>query len=143
MDEVDDALDAVKGLGGALLREKVVAEAARRFVLIGDASKRVTRLGERGPVPVEVLAFGLRHTAARLEALGLEPRLRGGEAAPARSDNGHPILDCAGADRTDPAELAAALDRVPGVVGHGLFLGVADAAYLAGADGVAFRERGT
>lgn len=142
MDEVDDALRAVKGLGGALLREKVVAEAAGRFVLIGDAAKRVARLGERGPVPVEVLAFGWRHTAARLEALGLAPVLRGGEAAPVRSDNGNPLLDCAGAAGTDPTALAAALDRLPGVVGHGLFLGVAHAAYLAGADGVDRLERG-
>jgi ribose 5-phosphate isomerase A len=141
MDEVDPRLDAVKGLGGALLREKVVAESATRFVLIGDDGKTVARLGERSPLPVEVLAFGIERTAARIEALGLVPRLRGGATEPQLTDNGNPVLDAAVPDASDVHELARALDAIPGVLGHGLFLGMADAAYLASADGVELRER--
>lgn len=141
MDEVDPALDAIKGLGGALLREKVVAESARRFVLIGDDGKRVERLGERSPLPVEVLAFGVARTADRLRALGLEPRLRGGELEPFLSDNGHPILDCAVPAGLDAPRLACEVERVPGVLGHGLFLGMAHAAYLADDGGARRLER--
>jgi ribose 5-phosphate isomerase A len=141
MDEVTASLDAVKGLGGALLREKVVAEAARRFVLIGDDEKRVERLGARAPLPVEVLGFGVARTAERLRALGLAPRLRGGETEPFLSDNGHPVLDCALPGDVDVDGLAVRLAAVPGVLGDGLFLGMADAAYLAGENGVARVER--
>ncbi len=141
MDEVDPRLDAVKGLGGALLREKVVAESAARFVLIGDDGKTVGRLGERAPVPVEVLAFGIERSAARIEALGLVPRLRGGAAEPRLTDNGNPVLDATVPDARDMRELARALDAIPGVLGHGLFLGMADAVYLASADGVERQER--
>jgi ribose 5-phosphate isomerase A len=141
MDEVDASLDAVKGLGGALLREKVVAESARRFVLIGDDGKRVERLGARSPLPVEVLAFGVARTAERLRGLGLVPRLRGGELEPYLSDNGHPILDCTVPAGLDAARLACDLERVPGVLGHGLFLDMAQAAYVAGAGGVERLER--
>lgn len=141
MDEVDAALDAIKGLGGALLREKVVAESARRFVLIGDDGKRVERLGARSPLPVEVLAFGVARTAERLRDLGLAPRLRGGELEPFLSDNGHPILDCTLPPGLDAARLACDLERVPGVLGHGLFLDLAQAAYVAGASGVERLER--
>ncbi len=141
MDEVDARLDAVKGLGGALLREKVVAESARRFVLIGDDGKRVERLGARSPLPVEVLAFGVARTASRLRDLGLEATLRGGELEPFLSDNGHPILDCELPAGADVERLACRLEAVPGVLGHGLFLGMADAAYLAGPDDVERIER--
>lgn len=141
MDEVDGRLDAIKGLGGALLREKVVAESARRFVLIGDDGKVVERLGARSPLPVEVLAFGVARTAERLRALGLEPRLRGGELEPFLSDNGHPVLDCTLPAGLDAARLACDLERVPGVLGHGLFLDMAQAAYVAGDDGVERLER--
>lgn len=141
MDEVDPALDAIKGLGGALLREKVVAESARRFVLIGDDGKRVERLGERSPLPVEVLAFGVVRTAERLRDLGLEPRLRGGELEPFLSDNGHPILDCTVPAGLDVPRLACELERVPGVLGHGLFLDLAQTAYLAGDGGARRLER--
>lgn len=141
MDELDASLDAIKGLGGALLREKVVAESARRFVLIGDDGKLVGRLGERSPLPVEVLAFGVARTAERLRGLGLEPRLRGGELEPFLSDNGHPILDCAVPADLDPSRLACDLERVPGVLGHGLFLDMARAAYVAGDGGARRLER--
>lgn len=141
MDEVAAGLDAIKGLGGALLREKVVAAAARRFVLVGDEGKRVDRLGTRAPLPVEVLGFGVARTTARLRDLGLTPRLRGGELEPFLSDNGHPILDCDLPAGLDPGALQASLAAVPGVLGDGLFLGMAAAAYLAGEEGVTRLER--
>lgn len=136
MDEVTPSLDAIKGLGGALTREKIVAASARRFVLIGDHTKRVAALGARAPVPVEVLAFGWRRTAERLRALGGEPVLRLRAGDPARTDNGHLVLDCRMPAGFDAAAFGPAASDVPGVVGHGLFLGMAERALLAGPDGV-------
>lgn len=136
MDEVTPELDAIKGLGGALTREKIVASSARRFVLIGDDRKRVTRLGERSPVPVEVVAFGLHRTRALLEGLGARPALRGGDDDPFVTDNGNVIFDLTFPDGFVPAELEPALAALPGVVEHGLFLGMAERAFLAGEDGV-------
>lgn len=141
MDELDANLDAIKGLGGAMLREKVVARSARRFVLIGGEEKRVERLGARAPLPVEVLAFGVSRTAALLRELGLEPSVRGGESEPYLSDNGNPVLDCPLPADARPEALAAALDAIPGVLGHGLFLGMAGGAYLASEQGVRRIER--
>lgn len=141
MDEVSPSLDALKGLGGALLREKVVAESAARFVLIGDDGKPVERLGAKAPLPIEVLAFGIERTAARIRALGLEPSLRGGTLEPFLSDNGHPILDAVLPPVEDLPALARSLDAIPGVLGHGLFLGMADVAYLASGAGVKRVER--
>lgn len=140
MDEVTDALDAIKGLGGALLREKIVAQSAGRFVLIGDAGKRVAHLGERAPIPVEVLPFGWRRTAARIEALGLSPYLRGGERSPFVSDNGNYVVDAHADEPFDAAALDGALMCVPGVLGHGMFLGVAVRAFIASAGGVTEME---
>ncbi len=141
MDEVDPQLNALKGLGGALLREKVVAESAKKFVLIGDDGKPVTRLGEKAPLPIEVLAFGIERTAARIQRLGLEASLRGGEIEPFLSDNGHPILDAVLPEGWDVVQLAHDLEAIPGVLGHGLFLGMAEVAYLAGPNGVRRVER--
>ena len=140
-DEIDPELNAVKGLGGALTREKLVAASARRFVLIADEGKRVSRLGERSPIPVEVVAFGWRATGARLAALGLSPVLRGGAGAPFVSDNGGYLFDCRAPEPFDPAELARALKGTLGVLEHGLFLGLAVRAYLAAPVGVAVLER--
>jgi ribose 5-phosphate isomerase A len=139
MDEVDPRLDAIKGLGGALVREKIVASAAREFVLIGDSAKRVARLGERTPVPVEVLAFGWRRTEARLRELGADPRLRLREGTPFGTDNGNCVLDChlpATFDAAQVRAFAASVDGVPGVLGHGLFLGLTARTFLAGPTGV-------
>jgi ribose 5-phosphate isomerase A len=136
MDEVTPELDALKGLGGALLREKVVAQSARRFVLIGDDSKRVMRLGERAPIPVEVLPFGWRRSARRIAALGLAPALRGNEDDPYVSDNGNLVIDAHADAPFDAAELDRGLLAIPGVLAHGLFLGTAQMAFLAGPDGV-------
>jgi ribose 5-phosphate isomerase A len=139
MDEVDPRLDAIKGLGGALVREKIVAAAAREFVLIGDFGKRVARLGERTPVPVEVLQFGWRRTEARLRDLGADPRLRLREGAPFGTDNGNWVLDChlpASFDAAAVRVFATSVDGLPGVLGHGLFLGLTARAFLAGPTGV-------
>ena len=131
MDEVTPYLDAIKGLGGALTREKIVATGAKTFVLVGDGRKRVERLGERSPVPVEILPFGWRHTLRLLEELGTHPELRSLDGSPVRTDNGNLIIDCRISVEIDPEELALGLSRQPGVVEHGLFLGLADLAYVA------------
>lgn len=135
-DEIDPSLRLVKGHGGALFREKMVAMAARRFVVVADSSKLVDRLG-RTYVPVEVAPFLWRRTAARLGELGVRWTLRGGEAAPFRTDNGNLVVDLTFRDGiADPARTAGALKAVTGVLDHGLFLGLAHGAIVAGADGI-------
>jgi ribose 5-phosphate isomerase A len=131
-DEIAPDLGLVKGLGGALLREKIVASAADRFVIVGDASKRVAHLGENAPVPVEVIPFGEAVCARALAALGCKPVPRTGFV----TDEGNRILDCPFGPIADPATLATAIRAIPGVVEHGLFLGMAEAAYVAGPGGV-------
>jgi ribose 5-phosphate isomerase A len=121
-DEVElGTLNLVKGRGGALLREKIVASATVRLVIVADESKVVDRLSaaER-PIPVEVVPFGWESTAARLRALGANPILREGYV----TDGGHYILDCLWAEMGDAATLAARLDGVVGTVEHGLFIGM-------------------
>jgi ribose 5-phosphate isomerase A len=135
-DEVDGELCLIKGGGGALLREKILAAAARRFVVVAEASKRVERLGERRPVPIEVVRFGWRDTARRLRALVEAPELRldaGGR--PYVTEEGHYILDGTIPLHVDAEWLASPLDGVPGVVEHGLFIGMADFALLGQEDG--------
>lgn len=125
-DEIDPDLNLVKGRGGALLHEKLVAVRARRLVIIASSEKLVDRLGSRYPIPVEVVPFGWQHTADRIRALGLEPVLRedpGG--VPFLTDGGHHILDCRSEPIPDPVALATALKLVTGVVEHGLFIGMA------------------
>ena len=137
-DEIAPGLDLIKGLGGALLREKVVASAAASLVIVADASKRVDRLGTRAPVPVEVIGFALAVVAPELESLGCAVALRrGADGEPFATDEGNRILDCrfpAGIEAPD--RLANAIRSIPGVVEHGLFLGLAREAYVAGPDGV-------
>lgn len=130
-DEIDPALNAVKGRGGALLMEKLVAISCAQFVLIASSEKSVDQLGVRLPLPIEVVRFGWKHTARRLEALGLTPTLRmasGGADTPYVTDMGNYILDCGPSPITNPAELAAAIKATVGVVEHGLFVGIAAAA---------------
>jgi ribose 5-phosphate isomerase A len=124
-DEVErGTLALIKGAGGALLREKIVASASRRLVIVIDPSKWVDRLGTRYPVPVEVVPFGWPTTAARLRRLGATPELRRDGGRPFVTDGGHYILDCGFPGIPDPAALAQQLDGVVGVVEHGLFIGL-------------------
>ena len=141
-DEIDPSLRLIKGGGGALLHEKILAGAAREFVVIAGAEKLVARLG-RFPLPVEVAPFGCAGTLERLRreaaALGCEGEMslrRDGEGGHYVSDGGHWICDCAFGAIPEPEALAAALDGIAGVLGHGLFLGMADRAILGEDDGV-------
>ncbi len=130
------SLDLIKGLGGALLREKIVAAASDRLVIVADASKLVDRLGARAPVPVEVVAFGWETTAARLAELGAQPRLRPDGEGAFRTDGGNLILDCAIGLIDDAAALDRTMRAVIGVVETGLFVGMAERVLIAGAEGV-------
>jgi ribose 5-phosphate isomerase A len=136
-DEVErGTLRLIKGLGGALLREKIVAEAAARFVAVVDASKFVGVLGEKAPLPVEVTEFGWQATERRLTALGGAPVLRRRDDAVVRTDGGNLILDCGGfAPIRDPVALQGELKRIAGVVETGLFLAGAEQAIIGGGDG--------
>jgi ribose 5-phosphate isomerase A len=140
-DEVDGSLGLIKGGGGALLREKIVISAARRFVVVAETAKKVDRLGERFPLPVEVVRFGWRDTRRRLSGLLPEAKLRSTEdgSAPFVTDEGHYILDAPLPAGTEAATLADALKRLPGVVEHGLFLDMADVALLGSPDGTVER----
>lgn len=141
-DELDDALQLIKGGGGALLREKIVAMASDRLVVIADLSKRVPRLGAF-PLPIEVIRFGWRSTEDWIHSC-LEEAECAGEVAlrklsngePFITDNGNYIMDCALGRIDDPAMLHDLLKSVPGVVETGLFLGIADTAFVADPNGV-------
>jgi len=134
-DEVDPALNLIKGRGGALFREKLVAAAAKRFVVVVDESKLVKRLGV-GVLPVEVLPFLWRSTAERLTAMGVSLVVRGGEETPYITDNGNLILDVSGEGEINhPAELALELKKIIGVVEHGLFVDMTDTVIVAGPEG--------
>ncbi|HLE46412.1 MAG TPA: ribose-5-phosphate isomerase RpiA [Thermoplasmata archaeon] len=139
-DEVDPALNLIKGLGGALFREKLVAAAARNVAIAVDASKLVKRLGTRAPVPVEVHPFGWKVSKARLEALGAAPGLRTKDGETVRTDNDNYLLDCRFRAIKDPAELERSINNVPGVVDNGLFVGVADVVFVADEKGVTTRK---
>jgi len=134
-DEVDQALNLIKGRGGALFREKVVAAASKRFVVVVDESKVVQKLGV-GVLPVEILPYLWRSTAARLARLATRLTMRGGEEAPYITDNGNVILDLMiDGGITDAPALATSIKTTIGVVEHGLFIGMADTCMVAGADG--------
>jgi ribose 5-phosphate isomerase A len=143
------SLDLVKGHGGALLREKMVAAASRYRVIIVDETKIVQTIGATGPIPVEVIPFGWRHTAARLERLGARPLLRSlpttasaaTGVAPFITDGGNYVLDCAFGAISDPAGVASAIKNVTGVVDHGLFVMMTERVHVAGPNGVHTYER--
>jgi ribose 5-phosphate isomerase A len=140
-DELDGSLRLIKGGGGALLREKIVASSSRKMIVIADDSKKVASLG-KFPLPVEVVGFGLRATAIKIDQAfawtGNEGpvtlRIRDGK--PFVTDNGNVILDCALGRIQNAEKLAAALSSIPGVVDHGLFIGMASLAIVAGEGGV-------
>jgi ribose 5-phosphate isomerase A len=143
-DEIDAWLGLIKGGGGALLREKIVISAARRFVVLAEASKRVERLGQGFRLPVEVVRFGWRDTRRRLGRVLPDAELRLGEdgSEPYLTDEAHYILDCAIPSSIDPAglaTLATELRAIPGVVEHGLFLDMAELALLGHDDGTVER----
>lgn len=136
-DEIDPDLNLIKGGGGALLREKVVATAARRFVVIGDASKLVQRLGTHFALPVEVVPFALGPVRRQLEELGAQVQIRLREQHPFVTDNQNYILDCRFPNGiSDPAHLQTSIRAIVGVVDHGLFLGIARQALVAGPGGL-------
>jgi ribose 5-phosphate isomerase A len=137
MDEVDPQLNAIKGLGGAQTREKIVASSAKLFILIGDETKTVKQLGEKAPIPVEVVPFGHKATIAKLAALGTRPEQRMGTEKgkagnePFITDNGNYIFHCFITPPIDAKKLAVELSSTPGVLEHGLFLNMAKIAYVA------------
>jgi ribose 5-phosphate isomerase A len=145
-DELDDQLQLIKGGGGALLREKIVAAASARLIIIADASKRVPKLGAF-PLPVEVVRFGATATRGMIEMLAADAgctgqiKLRlGQDRQPFVTDGGNYIFDCAFGVIDDADALDEALKMIPGVVENGLFLGLADAAIIAGPEGVEVLE---
>ncbi len=143
-DEVDPRLDLIKGLGGALVREKIVAALSRRFVIVVGAEKLVARLGAKTPLPVEVVPFALTLCRRRLAGLGCQPALRSGTSgpeAPFVSDNGNFIIDCKFPAIDDARRLEAAIVEIPGVVGTGLFLGMAERVLVQEGDSVRVLER--
>jgi ribose 5-phosphate isomerase A len=132
----------IKGHGGALLREKIVAAASKRMVVVADSSKIVKRLGELCSVPTEIVPFGWEATQKKLERLDAKPTLRlGKDKKPYVTDGGHYILDCAFGPMDDPKEVAHHLDHVVGLVEHGLFLKFATEAVVATPDGVKTLKR--
>jgi ribose 5-phosphate isomerase A len=141
-DEVDPDLNLIKGLGGALLREKIVAHATGREIIVVDEGKLVTRLGTRSPVPVEVVRFGWQNTLRALEATGARCALRLTHGAPYATDEGHLIVDCTYPGIDDPRALEREINNIPGVVENGMFLGIAYAVVVASAGGVRLLERG-
>ena len=130
-DEVDPRLNLIKGYGGALVREKIVAAASRRFIVLVGEEKLVKRLGARGSLPVEVVPFALPLAMRRVAALGLKPKVRQKDGADFVSDNGNLILDCGVKEISNPARLDRELREVPGVVGTGLFVGMASMVLVA------------
>ena len=137
-DEVErGTLNLIKGLGGALLREKIVAAASRRLAIVVDGAKLVDRLGTAAPVPVEVVSFGLEATRANLEVLGASVHLRLSPTGdPFVTDGGNRILDCNFGPIAHPARLEERIRRVVGVVESGLFVGRADPVFIADTAGV-------
>lgn len=144
-DEIDPALNAIKGRGGALLMEKLVALACDRFVLVASIEKSVEILGVGTPLPVEIVPFGWPQTARRLASLNISPRLRlasDDSAMPLRTDNGGYIVDCETGPIADPERLASDVKAITGVVDHGLFLGIATAVMQVNDQGnILVRER--
>jgi ribose 5-phosphate isomerase A len=126
-DEVDPNCQLVKGYGGALLREKIVAAASKKFIVVVGPEKIVTALGTRGKLPVEIVPFGLGLCSRRLTALGLTPEVRMKDGKQFITDNGNLILDCGMKPLADPEGLELSIRAIPGVVGTGLFLGMATA----------------
>jgi ribose 5-phosphate isomerase A len=134
-DEVDPRLNLIKGYGGALVREKIVVASSRRFVVLVGYEKIVKRLGDRGSIPVEVVPFALPLVTAKIKSMGMKPRIRESEGKEFITDNGNLIFDCAVKKIANPARLDRELLAIPGVVGTGLFVAMADLVLVAEASG--------
>ena len=140
-DEIDPQLNLIKGGGGAMLREKVIASASKRFVVVAESTKLVPHLG-KFPLPVEVISFAETLVQRRIEALGAQVTLRKQkEGSVYVTDEGHHILDCNFGKIADPAGLNAKLHEIPGVVEHGLFIGLAEMAFVGKDGGVVHVKR--
>ncbi|MCM3724627.1 ribose-5-phosphate isomerase RpiA [Neobacillus cucumis] len=124
-DEVNPELILIKGGGGALLREKIIAKTANTFIVVADSHKMVGKLGSF-PLPVEVVPFGFEMTRKHIQKIGASPRLRQNNGVPYQTDNGNYIFDCTFPDITNPEDLERGLNLIPGVVDNGLFVGMAD-----------------
>lgn len=140
-DEIDPRLDLVKGLGGALVREKIVAAASSVEIIVADESKVVEHLCQKVPLPVEVLRFSYKTTMKRLSSLGCAPVLRMGEDAPFITDNGNYIVHCKFERIDDAAAMESTINNLPGVVDNGLFVGRASKAIIGTEDGVRMMEK--
>jgi ribose 5-phosphate isomerase A len=141
-DEVDPDLNLIKGGGGAHLREKIVAQASTRELIVVDETKLSPKLGTQHQLPVEVMEFGWSSQARYLESLGATITVRNGpDGQRFRTDQGNLILDCGFGPINDPSGLAAQLERRAGIVGHGLFLGLASAVVVAGPAGIRWLTR--
>jgi ribose 5-phosphate isomerase A len=134
-DEVSPTLDLIKGAGGALLREKVLAAISQQLAIVVDDSKLVGQLGTRSALPVEVVPFALPAVVAALDDLGLRPTARRHDGDLVVTDNGNAIVDCRTGQIADPAALAARIRSLPGVVDHGLFLGMTGVVFIGQAGG--------
>lgn len=140
-DEVDPKLDLIKGYGAALVREKVVASASRRLVILVGPEKLVSVLGQRGRIPVEVIPFAATVCARRFTGMGLGGALRQSDGAPVITDNGNYIYDCRVESIADPAALDRELCCIPGVLGTGIFAGMARAVVVDRPDGATLMQR--
>ncbi|MGA7558157.1 MAG: ribose-5-phosphate isomerase RpiA [Terriglobales bacterium] len=135
-DEIDPQLRLIKGGGGALLREKVVASASKKMVVVADSGKMVPALG-KFPLPIEIISFARTVVEKRIAALGATPKLRTRpDGSSYLTDNGNQILDCSFGKIADPPSLALALSNIPGIVEHGLFIGLASVALIGRGDRV-------
>jgi ribose 5-phosphate isomerase A len=134
-DEVDPRLNLIKGYGGALVREKIVAMSSRRFIVLVGEEKMVPKLGHRGSLPVEVIPFGVPLATRMIKALGLRPRVREHQGNKFVTDNGNLILDCGVKSIANPARLDRDLLAIPGVLGTGLFVAMADIVLIAESSG--------
>jgi ribose 5-phosphate isomerase A len=140
-DEVDPNLNLIKGLGGALLREKIVAAASHRLLIIVDDSKLVNQLGTHAPLPVEVIPFSWRIQIPYLEDLGAQPILRRtADGTPFLTVGEHYIIDCHFDRIDDPYTLSTALNARPGIIENGLFLDMADMVVVASAEGIQIKQ---
>ena len=140
-DEIDPQLNLIKGGGGAHLREKVIAAASKKMVVIADSGKLVSVLG-KFPLPVEIISFARAVVEKKIAALGATPKLRTRpDGSPYLTDNGNPILDCSFGKIEDPPVLARVLSEMPGVVEHGLFIGLANVALIGKGNSVATLRR--